>query len=146
MRLLSTKLYLALNVVLFLACHGRKSRPICGIDITRHYGLKKRALEPILQQLVKAGILSSIQGQGGGYYVVAPDRVTLHDIMICFIDGPLPEEEAFREFIPILQPHLDQSYESWTETLSRVTIRQLCDEASTMGLTGSRNPVLDYTI
>ncbi|MEJ0010742.1 MAG: Rrf2 family transcriptional regulator [Alphaproteobacteria bacterium] len=62
----SKKLFYAVEAVLFIAYNG-KTGPIAGSEVAAQQGLPARYLEPLMQKLVKAGILKGVRGPQGGY-------------------------------------------------------------------------------
>lgn len=147
MVLFPNKVAIALGASLFIAYHGGKQTPLSGAAIAAHYGLKKRALEPVLQTLGHAGILGSIRGQGGGYYMQDPDKVSVRDVLSCFIDGLFSrEEKAFAEGMPVLDAALRSGYNGWMERMSGITFADLCRNAENAGLPRLEDAVLDFAI
>jgi Rrf2 family transcriptional regulator, iron-sulfur cluster assembly transcription factor len=66
MPLLARKGILAIAAVIEIAVHAR-SRPITAKMLAARYDLPSRHLEPVLQALVRDGILKGIHGPRGGY-------------------------------------------------------------------------------
>jgi len=74
------KLLLAIEAVLDIA-YNAGGEPVQSSDITRRQGISRRYLEPVLQQLVRAGLLRGVRGPRGGYRLARERRrVTLGDI------------------------------------------------------------------
>ena len=66
MPLLVRKSVLAIAAVTDIAVHG-DARPMTAKALASRYGLPARHLEPVLQALVRHGILKGIRGPRGGY-------------------------------------------------------------------------------
>ena len=66
MSLLPRKSVLAIAAVIDIAVHGR-GRPVTAKLLAQRYSLPARHLEPVLQALVRNGILRGIRGPRGGY-------------------------------------------------------------------------------
>ena len=64
----SKKIYYAIEAVLFIA-YNAKATPISGTQVAEAQGLPTRYLEPIMQRLVRAGILV------GMICALAPNKV-----------------------------------------------------------------------
>jgi Rrf2 family transcriptional regulator, iron-sulfur cluster assembly transcription factor len=76
----SSKTYLALLVVLELSEKNRSS-PLTSRDLAQKYGVSKRYLEVVFNNLAKSGIISSKRGIGGGYFLAGEiDKLSIHDL------------------------------------------------------------------
>jgi Rrf2 family protein len=71
MALLSRKGLLAIAAVIDVAAHGH-GRPVSAKVLAARHHLPARHLEPVLQALVRMGILKGIRGPHGGYELEAP--------------------------------------------------------------------------
>src|SRR5471030_2902493 len=81
MALLSRKGLLAIAAVIDVALHG-KGRPVSAKALAARHTLPARHLEPVLQALVRDGILKGIRGPRGGYELAREcRRVTADDIL-----------------------------------------------------------------
>ena len=88
----SKKLLYAIEAVADIA-YNTGGEPVQSGDITQRQGIPRRYLEPVLQQLVRAGILAGVRGPKGGYRLARERRrITLGDItrVVCAVD----EEEG----------------------------------------------------
>lgn len=83
---------LALDIALDIAFHAGRGGEVTGAaEIAQRLGAARRGIEPLLQSLVRAGILDSLRGPRGGYRLArAPRELTLIDI----ITAVREEEEA----------------------------------------------------
>jgi len=76
----SSKTYLALLVILELKEKNRLS-PLTSGELAHKYGVSKRYLEVVFNNLAKSGIISSKRGIGGGYFLAADtDELSLYDL------------------------------------------------------------------
>src|SRR5271170_1008414 len=81
MSLLSRKGLLAIAAVVEIALHSR-SRPVSAKALAARHALPPRHLEPVLQALVRDGILNGIRGPRGGYELARDrKRITADDIL-----------------------------------------------------------------
>src|SRR5258707_8039021 len=81
MSLLSRKGLLAIAAVVDIALHSR-SRPVSAKALAARHALPPRHLEPVLQALVRDGILKGIRGPRGGYELARDrKRITADDIL-----------------------------------------------------------------
>jgi Rrf2 family protein len=83
---LSKKVEYALISILHLA-DGTEDNPVSVREIVEEYKLPQELVGKILQKLVKAGIVESVQGVKGGYILKKRlDQISLKDI-IEIVDG-----------------------------------------------------------
>lgn len=76
----SSKTYLALLVVLELSEKNRSS-PLTSRDLAQKYGVSKRYLEVVFNNLTKSGIISSKRGIGGGYFLTGEiDKLSIYNL------------------------------------------------------------------
>src|SRR4051812_49750843 len=81
MALLSRKGLLAIAAVIDVAMHER-GQPISAKILAARHNLPARHLEPVLQALVRVGILKGIRGPRGGYELARERRrITADDIL-----------------------------------------------------------------
>src|ERR1043165_10049825 len=81
MALLPRKGLLAIAAVVDVALHG-KGRPVSAKALAARHTLPARHLEPVLQALVRVGILKGIRGPRGGYELARERRrITADDIL-----------------------------------------------------------------
>jgi Rrf2 family iron-sulfur cluster assembly transcriptional regulator len=81
MALLSRKGLLAIAAVIDVALHGR-GHPVSAKALAARHALPARHLEPVLQALVRVGILKGIRGPRGGYELARERRrITADDIL-----------------------------------------------------------------
>src|SRR5580704_19117709 len=81
MPLLPRKGILAIAAVIDIAVHAR-GRPVAAKALASRHRLPPRHLEPVLQALVRQGILKGVRGPRGGYELARePSRITADDIL-----------------------------------------------------------------
>ena len=81
MPLLPRKGILAIAAVIDIALHAR-GRPVAARALATRHRLPPRHLEPVLQALVRHGILKGIRGPRGGYELAREQRrITADDIL-----------------------------------------------------------------
>src|ERR1700710_224246 len=92
MALLSRKGLLAIAAVIDVALHG-KGRPVSAKALAARHSLPARHLEPVLQALVRSGILRGVRGPRGGYELARERRrITADEILRAA--GTIDEEGA----------------------------------------------------
>src|ERR1041384_2484213 len=81
MPLLPRKGVLAITAVIDIALNAR-GRPVAAKALATRHRLPPRHLEPVLQALVRHGILKGIRGPRGGYEIAREQRrITVDDIL-----------------------------------------------------------------
>ena len=81
MPLLPRKGMLAIAAVIDIAIHAR-GRPVAAKALAARHRLPPRYLEPVLQTLVREGILKGVRGPRGGYELARDlDRISADDIL-----------------------------------------------------------------
>tara|TARA_R110002095_G_scaffold129785_3_gene112546 strand:- start:2805 stop:3329 length:525 start_codon:yes stop_codon:yes gene_type:complete len=73
---LSTKARYAVLALVDLALHGKKikgkMKPISLIDISQRQNISQQYLEQLFSKLRKSGVVQSVRGQNGGYFLAIP--------------------------------------------------------------------------
>jgi len=81
MSLLPRKGLLAIAAVIDVALNAR-GQPVAAKALASRHRLPPRHLEPVLQALVRQGLLKGVRGPRGGYELARePRRITAHDIL-----------------------------------------------------------------
>ena len=135
----SRKAIFAIEAVLEIANSAINGRPAQSGDISGQLGLPKRYLEPVLQELVRFGILRGARGPHGGYRLGRDaSQISLADIVIVVrrteshVDAlDLAEGGAMRE--RIVRPVLAELASTWVRGLEHITIQELCERADGAG-------------
>lgn len=146
MQLLPNKLYLAINAALFIAYNGNEERPVAGVDIVEYFDLSRRALEPVLQTLSAAKIVTSMKGARGGYFMLRPQDMTVGDVMRAFVTSASPRKFADNAYNALLDKKLQSTYQDWLSDLSQITFQTLCDQARASDIPRAETPVLNFAI
>jgi Rrf2 family iron-sulfur cluster assembly transcriptional regulator len=126
---------LAIEAVLDIACRAGDA-PLRVQEFTDRQGVPKRYLEPVLQDLVHAGILSSVRGPRGGYRLGRNDEeITLADI-ITIVRNTEDVEEVFSgnaDQSPLgrqlIRPLFEGMVFDWMKQLQGITIGSLRSQA-----------------
>jgi Rrf2 family protein len=130
MPLVSRKDVLAIVAVVDIALHAR-SRPVAAKALAARHKLPPRHLEPVLQALVRAGILKGVRGPHGGYALARDHkRITAEDILRAAgsDDGdlPLPVSSLVND---IVRPALADAERSFSAALRRISVEDLARAA-----------------
>lgn len=79
----------AVKALTHLARSAQKEKCVRTAEIAAEEKIPKKFLEQILLELKKAGLVNSIQGNAGGYYLVKPaQQINLAEIYRLF-EGPI---------------------------------------------------------
>jgi len=131
MSLLSRKGLLAITAVLDVALHGDR-RPVSAKELAARNTLPPRHLEPVLQALVRGGILKGIRGPRGGYALGRErGRITAEDILratlalddaeVAFAGSQLLDEAVL--------PAVTQAEQAFSSALSQINLEDLAQRA-----------------
>ena len=143
---LSKKTYYALEAVLYIA-YNAKVEPIAGNIVAEAQNLPTRYLEPMMQKLVRAGILRGVRGPLGGYMLGRERRtITLADICnVIAQESPLPTTNT-NLGKAVIATTTRRLLDAWQSTLGTVTIAQLCEQAETLGVAPTTPTPNNFTI
>jgi Rrf2 family protein len=127
MPLVSRTDVLAIAAVVDIALHSR-SRPVAAKALAARHKLPPRHLEPVLQALVREGILKSVRGPHGGY-TLAKDhkRISAEDILRAASRAgddeiPLPISGMVSD---VVRPALADAERSFAAALRRISVEDL---------------------
>jgi len=126
MPLVSRRDVLAIVAVVDVALNA-KSRPVSAKTLASRHKLPPRHLEPVLQALVREGILKGVRGPHGGYAMARdPKRVTAEDILRAAgsVDDeiPLPVSNLVNS---VVRPALVDAEHSFSAALRRISVEDL---------------------
>ncbi|MGH7088867.1 MAG: RrF2 family transcriptional regulator [Stellaceae bacterium] len=148
---LSKKLLFAIEAVLDIA-YNAGALPVQSGEITRRQGIPRRYLEQVLQQLVRAGVLSGVRGPRGGYRLARERRrISLGEIVrvVRSLDGgedPLEEGGGAELGRCVVRPLWLELQDEVMRRLDDVTIEDLCLRAQKVGVAGDYAARLDFSI
>ena len=127
MSLLSRKGLLAITAVVDVAVYA-KGRPVSAKALAARNTLPPRHLEPILQALVRAGILKGIRGPRGGYELGRERRrISAEDILratqiLDEVDGHAVDSALMSQ---VVLPAVGQAEKVFAGALSRISVEDL---------------------
>ena len=131
MSLLPRKALLAVAAVVDIALHAR-GRLVSAKDLAARHALPTRHLEPVLQALVRQGILKGVRGPRGGYDLARErKRISVDDILRAAgaseeSADPLPASNLLRQ---VVMPAISQADKAFTLALTRITVEDLARRA-----------------
>lgn len=138
---LTKKLLFAIEAVLDIAYNGG-AVPVRSSEITARQGIPRRYLEPVLQELVRDGILVGIRGPSGGYRLARERRrVSLGDIVRSVReletgDNPIDDPAGSALSHQVVRPLWRELEEEAMGRLDALTLDELCGRAHTAGIEG----------
>ena len=136
MALLSRKGLLAIAAVIDVALHG-KGRPVSAKALAARHALPARHLEPVLQGLVRVGILKGIRGPRGGYELARERRrITADDILRAagtIEDAGDPVAAAGSALLnQVVIPAVGQAERAFSMALGRINLDELVRKAESL--------------
>ena len=132
MLLLPRKGILAIAAVLDIAMNAR-GKPVAAKSLASRHRLPPRHLEPVLQALVREGILRGVRGPRGGYELARSESEIAAD-EILRAAGTVEEHDGAEVADSILLtnvvvPALARAEEKLSEALARITVADLAKSA-----------------
>jgi len=140
MPLLPRKGILAIGAVIDIALHAR-GRPVAAKTLAERHRLPPRHLEPVLQALVRQGILKGVRGPRGGYELAREQRrITADDILRAA--GTVDDEDVAVAnsalMSEVVVPALAQAEQSFAAALGRINVEDLVRGAEVYRITCER--------
>ncbi len=139
MPLLPRKGILAIAAVIDIAINAR-GRPVAAKALANRHHLPPRHLEPVLQALVRHGILKGIRGPRGGYELARePHRITADDILRAAgtDDSGEPHPVDSGLLSKVVEPALAQAELAFSTALGRINIEELVHSAEGLRKSGT---------
>jgi Rrf2 family transcriptional regulator, iron-sulfur cluster assembly transcription factor len=133
--LLPRKALLAVAAVVDIALHSR-GQFVSAKDLAERHNLPARHLEPVLQALVREGILKGVRGPRGGYELARERRrISVDDILKAA--GSIDEEGetsvAGSDLLTqVVAPAIAQAEKAFAAALMRVTVEELARRAEAL--------------
>ena len=133
MPLVSRKGLLAIAAVIDIALNAR-NRPVSAKALAERHKLPPRHLEPVLQALVRDGILRGIRGPHGGYELAGERwNITVEGILRSVSDSiesvAVPDSILIND---VVGPALVEAERLFSAALSRINIDDLSRQAEAM--------------
>jgi len=129
MPLLPCRTILAIGAVVDIAMYSEKE-PVTAPDLAHRLQLPIRHLEPLMQALVREGILVGLRGPHGGYRLAKPS----HAISVVDISEAAKAENPSKQSSGLLDavvvPTLAQAEQRFASDLARITVEDLVQAAS----------------
>ena len=139
MSLLPRKGLLAIAAVVDVALNARE-RPVSARKLAARHNLPPRHLEPVLQALVREGVLKGIRGPGGGYELASEPRdITAEQILRAaelMDDDPAPQSHS-PLLAEVVLPAVANAEKALSDALSRITIADMVRPGERRRATGN---------
>jgi len=135
MPLVSRKGILAIAAVIDVAINAR-GRPVSAKALAARHKLPPRHLEPVLQALVRDGILRGVRGPHGGYELAREHRrISAEDILraasaVEDADDPHLPNSALA--VGVVRPALAEAERSFSAALARISVEALAKRAEAL--------------
>jgi Rrf2 family iron-sulfur cluster assembly transcriptional regulator len=132
MPLLPRKGVLAITAVIDIALNAR-GRPVAATALATRHSLPPRHLEPVLQALVRHGILKGVRGPRGGYELARERRrITADDILRAAgtaddINGTSLADSILLN--KVVMPALGEAEHAFADALARINVADLAQSA-----------------
>jgi len=135
MPLVSRKGILAIAAVIDVAIHAR-TRPVSANALAERHKLPPRHLEPVLQALVRDGILRGVRGPHGGYELAREHRrISAEDILraaSAVEDAEDPHLPNSALAVGVVRPALAEAERSFSAALARISVEALAKRAEAL--------------
>lgn len=148
---LPRKTLVAIEAVLDIAYHAGGA-PVQSGDITARQGIPRRSLEPILQQMTRAGLLTGVRGPRGGYRLARERRrITIGEIVRLVAGGDEPMGEVADASgselgTKVVRPLWEDLGREVMRQLDEVSLEDLCRRAREAGVAAQAEEAVDFTI
>ena len=145
------KVLFAIETVLDIAYHAGEE-PVQSVVITRRQGIPRRYLEQVLQQLVRAGVLTGTRGPRGGYRLARERRRISIGQIVRVVQGLDPDDQP--DDLPagselgqrVVRPLCTSLQEEFMTRLDGITLDDLCRQAQVAGIRRGGQPAVDFSI
>ena len=131
MALLPRKNLLAIAAVIDVALNG-KGQPVSAKALAARHSLPSRHLEPVLQALVRAGILKGIRGPRGGYELARERRrITADEILRAAGTSEDSSADGVGSALiqDVVMPAIGQAERAFAAALNRISLDELVRKA-----------------
>ena len=135
MPLVSRKGILAIAAVIDVAINAR-GRPVSAKALAARHKLPPRHLEPVLQALVRDGILKGIRGPHGGYELAREHkRITAEDILRATNSAEDVDAPPLLASVPVnnvVRPMLIEAERTFSAALGQINVEDMAKRAEAL--------------
>ena len=112
--LISSKGRYALRLMIYIAALGDAEGKIALREVADREHISKKYLEQLVRPLMKAGLLKSVRGKGGGYRLTrSPDQYTVGEILMLTEGSLAPVSCLTPNTTPCSRMANCRTYEMW---------------------------------
>ena len=146
MNLLSRRSVLAIAAVVDVGLNSH-SAPVGAKALATRHQLPPRYLEPLLQGLVHANIVSGVRGPHGGYKLARDrGRITAGEIVRTAMSLSTAEPEDLAVNSVLLERVVRRAGESFLANLDLITVEQMCETAEKLHVLDNEKVSGDFAI
>ncbi len=133
---------LALDIALDIAFHAGRGGEVTGAaEIAERLNAARRGIEPLLQALVRSGLLDSVRGPRGGYRMArAPREIRLAELIAAVTEEEVADAPPGKLATLVTAPLWAELDAGLEKTLQSLTLEDLLKRAAAAGL---RRPVTE---
>jgi Rrf2 family protein len=133
---------LSIDIALDISFHAGRGGDVTGAaEIAERLGAARRGIEPLLQSLVRAGLLDSLRGPRGGYRMArAPRDIPLTEIIAAVTEDEPAAEPPGQLARLVTAPLWDELEAATAKRLCALTLEDLLKRAAAAGM---RRPVTE---
>ncbi|MBS7810731.1 RrF2 family transcriptional regulator [Roseococcus pinisoli] len=133
---------LALDIALDIAFHAGRGGEVTGAaEIAERLNAARRGIEPLLQALVRSGLLDSVRGPRGGYRMArAPREIKLAELIASVTDEEVADAPPGKLAEIVTAPLWAELDAELEKKLQALTLEDLLKRAAAAGL---RRPVTE---
>jgi Rrf2 family protein len=147
---LPKKVLFAVEAVVDIAYYSGAA-PVQSGEISERQGIPPRYLEQVLQNLVRAGLLTGQRGPRGGYRLARERRrITVGEIvrLVSAMDSTEATSEANGSAVglKVVRPIWEELQQKIMGELDALTIEDLCQRARAAGIQSAALDRLDFSI
>lgn len=133
--MVSRKGILAIAAVIDVAIHAR-TRPVSAKALAERHKLPPRHLEPVLQALVRDGILRGVRGPHGGYELAREHRrISAEDILraaSAVEDADDPQLPNSALAVDVVRLALAEAEHTFSAALARISVEAMAKRAEAL--------------
>lgn len=139
---------LALDIALDIAFHAGRGGEVTGAaEIAERLNAARRGIEPLLQALVRSGLLDSVRGPRGGYRMArAPREVKLAEIVAAVTEDETADAPPGKLATLVTAPLWAELDAAMEKKLQGVTLEDLLKRAAAAGLRRPVSEPLNFVI
>lgn len=140
------KFAIAIEALTYIALNSG-DMPVSSKEICKEIGVSLRYTESIMQKLVKSGILRSVRGAGGGYFIAKErrniDLAELYHITANLDKKAVKQNNTFSNISDEVMQYIDKNIKS---VLSQITLEEIYNKAKKIPASSGKISKTDFVI